>query len=151
MACCLVSMLAWKSWRIRDCMSIGSTLGIGSGVESVLDPVEVHWGLGTDGDHVESAGVAGPARVLLEKEFGGGDQLATLACIDAFQGPAPGAMTAGADFDEYYCIAVEHDQIKLAATTAPVLFDQAQAVAFQMVPCRLRCGTTSVVVTAQIS
>ncbi|EFQ38253.1 LOW QUALITY PROTEIN: putative endonuclease [Pseudomonas aeruginosa 39016] len=30
-------------------------------------------------------------------------------------------MPAGADFDEYYCIAVEHDQIELSAATGPIL------------------------------
>ncbi|MNJ74707.1 hypothetical protein D3C77_716850 [compost metagenome] len=33
-----------------------------------------------------------------------------------------------ANFDEYYCIAVEHDQIKLATFASPVLRQQAQAL-----------------------
>jgi hypothetical protein len=37
-----------------------------------------------------------------------------------------------ADFDEYYWIAVKHDQIKLAALTQPVLRQQAQALLLQV-------------------
>jgi hypothetical protein len=33
-----------------------------------------------------------------------------------------------ADFDEYYCIGVEHDQIKLAAFASPVARQQPQAL-----------------------
>lgn len=59
-------------------------------------------------------------------------------------------MATGADFDEYYCIAVEHDQIELATATAPVLFDQAQAIPFQVLPCRLFGGTAQIIVCAQL-
>lgn len=88
--------------------------------------------------------------MLLEEELGGDHQLATLACIDALQGTAPGAVATGADFDEYYCIAVEHDQIELATATAPVLFDQLQAVTFQMLASRLFGGAAQIVVCAQL-
>ena len=46
-------------------------------------------------------------------------------------------MPAGADFDEYYCIAVEHDQIELAAAAAPVLRQQAQTLVNHMAKFRL--------------
>jgi hypothetical protein len=38
-----------------------------------------------------------------------------------------------ADLDEYYCIAVEHDQIKLAAATGPVALEQAKPFAAEVV------------------
>ncbi|GBH12706.1 hypothetical protein KPSA1_06178 [Pseudomonas syringae pv. actinidiae] len=38
-----------------------------------------------------------------------------LAKIDTFHRATPSGMTSVANFDEYYCIAVKHDQIKLAA------------------------------------
>jgi hypothetical protein len=88
--------------------------------------------------------------MLLKEEFCGDDQLATLARIDALQGAAPGTVATGADLDEYYCIAVEHDQIELATPTAPVLFDQAQAVTFQMLASRLFGGSPQIVVCAQL-
>jgi len=37
-----------------------------------------------------------------------------------------------ADFNEYYCIAIKHDQIKLAAFTQPVLRQQAQTLLLKM-------------------
>ena len=37
-----------------------------------------------------------------------------------------------ANFNEYYCIDVEHDQIELAESAAPVLRQQAQAVSLEM-------------------
>ena len=41
-------------------------------------------------------------------------------------------MPAVAHFNEYYCIAVEHDQIEFAAPAAPILRQQAQAMLLQM-------------------
>ena len=76
---------------------------------------------GIDGDHIEATGAFGPARLLLQKKFGGENPALPLARVDALPGSAPGAMPAGADFDEYYCIAVEHDQIELSAATGPIL------------------------------
>ncbi|MCY1330264.1 hypothetical protein D3C76_813390 [compost metagenome] len=74
----------------------------------------------------------GPAGFLLQKVFGGSDEALAFARIHAFQCAAPGQVPAGANFDEYYCIAVQHDQIKLAAPAQPVLREQAQSVLFQM-------------------
>ena len=39
-----------------------------------------------------------------------------------------------ANFYEYYCIGVEHDQIELADTAAPVLCKQAQTMLFKILP-----------------
>jgi hypothetical protein len=69
----------------------------------------------------------------LQEQFCGENQALALARVDALQRAAPGGMLAVADFDEYYCIAVEHDQIELAAAAAPVLRQQAQAVLLQVV------------------
>lgn len=41
-------------------------------------------------------------------------------------------MPAGANFDEYYCIAVQHDQIELASAAHPVLRQEAQSMLLQM-------------------
>ncbi|GAC1039773.1 hypothetical protein thsps117_45310 [Pseudomonas sp. No.117] len=40
-------------------------------------------------------------------------------------------MPASAHLDEYYCIAVEHDQIELTTPPAPVARDQPQAARLQ--------------------
>lgn len=85
-----------------------------------------------DGDYVEPAGGSVPAGVLLQEVFGGGDQALALARVDAFQRSSPGSVPAGANFDEYYCIAVQHDQIELTSTARPVLRQQAQAVSFEV-------------------
>lgn len=85
-----------------------------------------------DGDYVEPAGVSAPAGVLLQEVFGGGGQALTLARVHAFQRSSPGVMPAGANFDEYYCIAVQHDQIELASTARPILRHEAQAVSFEV-------------------
>jgi hypothetical protein len=42
-------------------------------------------------------------------------ELFLLAKIDAFQRTTLAGVATIPNFDEYYCIAVEHDQIKLAA------------------------------------
>ncbi|GLZ88981.1 hypothetical protein Pres01_50320 [Metapseudomonas resinovorans] len=65
--------------------------------------------------------------------MGGVCQFFALAGIDALEGTAPAGMTPVADFGEYYCIAVEHDQIELAASAQPVLGQQAQSVGFEMI------------------
>lgn len=85
-----------------------------------------------DGDDVEPAGVSAPAGVLLQEVFGGGGQALTLARVHTFQRSSPGVMPAGANFDEYYCIAVQHDQIELAAAARPVLRHQAQSMLFEV-------------------
>ena len=41
-------------------------------------------------------------------------------------------MPPGAYLDEYYCIAVEHDQIELTAAPAPVARDQLQAARLEV-------------------
>src|SRR5690606_27873195 len=83
-------------------------------------------------NHIEAAGVLGPARLLLQEQRCGVGELAALARVDAFQSATPGRVPPVADFDEYYCIAVEHDQIELAAPAQPVLCQQAQSVTLQM-------------------
>jgi len=84
------------------------------------------------GYDIETAGMFGPALLLLQKLHGRGDQLVTLAPVDAFDRTTPGTVLAVAHFGEYYCIAIEHDQIEFATLTAPVLADQAQAMALQV-------------------
>jgi len=84
------------------------------------------------GYDIETAGMFGPALLLLQKLRGGGDQFVTLAPVDAFDRATPGAVLAVAHFGEYYCIAIEHDQIEFATLAAPVLLDQAQAMVLQM-------------------
>ena len=83
--------------------------------------------------HVEAAGLLAPTALALQELLGGEDQALALAPVDALQCAAPGGMLAIANFDEYYCIAVEHDQIELATTAAPVLRQQAQAMPLQVV------------------
>lgn len=41
-------------------------------------------------------------------------------------------MLAAANFDEYYCIAVQHDQIELAVAAAPVARQWAYALTLQL-------------------
>lgn len=41
-------------------------------------------------------------------------------------------MPAGANFNEYYCIAVQHDQIELASAARPVLSQEAQSMLLQV-------------------
>ncbi len=41
-------------------------------------------------------------------------------------------MPAGANFDEYYCIAVQHDQIELTSAARPVLRQEAQSMLLQV-------------------
>ncbi|MNF63672.1 hypothetical protein D3C84_453800 [compost metagenome] len=94
------------------------SVGRRSGVEGVLQPgqsrgrITVHC---FDGNHIKSTRVFCPAGFLLEELLGGVSQFFALAGIDALEGAAPAGMTPIADFGEYYCIAVEHDQIELAA------------------------------------
>ncbi len=86
-----------------------------------------------DGNHIKSTRVFCPAGFLQEELLGGVCQFFALAGIDALEGTAPAGMTPVADFGEYYCIAVEHDQIELAASAQPVLEQQAQSVGFEMI------------------
>lgn len=85
------------------------------------------------GDYVEAAGVVTPVGLLLQEQAGGEHQPFLLAPVDTAEGATEARVQPVADFDEYYCIAVEHDQIELAAAAAPVLRQQAQAVLLQVV------------------
>ncbi|APC22242.1 hypothetical protein BK647_05600 [Pseudomonas protegens] len=80
----------------------------------------------------------------MQEKLRGKDQFLTLAPIDTAQCATPLRVFSVADFDEYYCIAVKHDQIKLAAFTQPVLRQQAQSVLLEM-PKRLAFGISSAV------
>lgn len=84
------------------------------------------------GNYIETAGVIGPARLALQKILRGEYQFLTLARIDAAERATPLGVLSVADFDEYYCIAVKHDQIKLAAFAQPVLRQEAQTVLLEM-------------------
>jgi hypothetical protein len=118
-----------------------------SGLERMLEPVQRRIGarIATDGDDIEPAGGIGPPRFLLEEQLGGEYELFLLAVINAFQCSAPSGVATIANFDEYYCIAVEHDQIKLAAPARPVLRNQRQTLllevpqgeGFRLAPCVL--------------
>ncbi|MCY1184982.1 hypothetical protein D9M73_257200 [compost metagenome] len=70
----------------------------------------------------------GPLRLLLQKILCGQNQFLALARIDAAECAAPLCVQPVADFGEYYCIAVKHDQIQLTTFTRPVLRHQAQAL-----------------------
>ena len=72
-------------------------------------------------------------RVRVQEALGRMDQALTLARIDAAQGTTELQVQAVADFDEYYCIGIEHDQIKLAFAASPVTCDERQALALQKV------------------
>jgi hypothetical protein len=85
------------------------------------------------GDHIEAARVRCPARLLEKEVLCRTDQLLSLSRVYAFDRAAPGGMSSIANFDEYYCIALKHDQIELAAAAQPVLCQQPQALATQMV------------------
>ena len=63
-----------------------------------------------------------------------GADLGALAAIHTFQGAAQGGVLSITNLNKYYCIAVEHDQIKLAAAAAPVLEQQPQPVLIQVGP-----------------
>ena len=80
--------------------------------------------------------------LFLQEELRGEYQLLTLAPVDTGERATPLCVFSVADFDEYYCIAVKHDQIKLAAFAQPVLRQQAQSVLLEM-PERLVFGISS--------
>ena len=85
------------------------------------------------GNHVETTGLVGPTCFLLQKILGGKHQFLLFAGIDAGQCSAKARVQPVTDFDEYYCIAVKHDQIKLTAFAAPVLRQQLQALRLEVV------------------
>ena len=83
--------------------------------------------------------------LFLQKKLRSEYQLLTLALVDTGERATPLCVFSVADFDEYYCIAVKHDQIKLAAFARPVLRDErqtvllqvSQGVGFSLAPCGL--------------
>lgn len=84
------------------------------------------------GNDIESARVPGPSCFLLQKMFGGQRQFFLLAGIDTAECAAEACVQPVTNFDEYYCIAVEHDQIKLAAFASPVLRQQVQTLSLKV-------------------
>lgn len=68
----------------------------------------------------------------MQKILRGENQLLALALVNAVERATPLSIFSVADFDEYYCIAVKHDQIKLAAFAQPVLRHQPQALLLEM-------------------
>ena len=67
-----------------------------------------------------------------QEKLRGEYQLLTFALVDTGERTTPLCVFSVADFDKYYCIAVKHDQIKLAAFTQPVLRQQAQSLLLEM-------------------
>lgn len=72
------------------------------------------------GNDVEAARLIGPARFGLQEQAGSKREPSLLAPVNAGQGAAETCMEPVADFDEYYCIGIEHDQIKLATLAPPI-------------------------------
>ncbi len=127
-------MVRWELLRsVQACRSEAGALGE-SGIKSVANPAQMAGcAIGAiDGDDIEAAGMSGPAWFLLQKILSATDESHALACIDALQCASPGEMPPIAHLDEYYCIAVEHDQIELAASTAPVLRQKAHSLCCEM-------------------
>jgi hypothetical protein len=102
-----------------------------SAVEGILQPVQLIE-VAVDGNHVETARGIGPTRLALKKILRGNYQFLQFALIDATERATPLSVFSVADFNEYYCIAIKHDQIKLAAFTQPVLRQQAQTLLLKM-------------------
>ncbi|KJZ40545.1 hypothetical protein VC34_21100 [Pseudomonas fluorescens] len=102
-----------------------------SAVEGILQPVQLIE-VAVDGNHVETARGIGPTRLVLKKILRGNYQFLPFALIDATECATPLSVFSVADFNEYYCIAIKHDQIKLAAFTQPVLRQQAQTLLLKM-------------------
>jgi hypothetical protein len=102
-----------------------------SAVEGILQPVQLIQ-VAVDGNHVEAARGIGPTRLALKKILRGENQFLPFAPIDAIECATPLSVFSVADFDEYYCIAIKHDQIKLAAFAPPVLRQQAQTLLLKM-------------------
>ncbi|MGF6517608.1 hypothetical protein ABH912_005074 [Pseudomonas sp. BT76 TE3572] len=102
-----------------------------SAVEGILQPIQLIE-VAVDGNHVETARGIGPARLALKKILRGKYQLLPFALINAIERATPLSVFSVADFNEYYCIAIKHDQIKLTAFTQPVLRQQAQTLLLKM-------------------
>lgn len=84
-----------------------------------------------------------PATLLLQEKLGSLDQLLLLAQVDAFERATPCGVASVANLDEYYCIAIEHDQIKLAAAACPVPTQQSQSMLLQMALCKILGGLSA--------
>jgi hypothetical protein len=83
----------------------------------MLDPVQgrAAFGIALYRYDVKPARCIGPSSLFLEEQLRRENELFLFAKINAFQRSTPGGMSPVANFDEYYCISVEHDQIKLTA------------------------------------
>jgi hypothetical protein len=68
----------------------------------------------------------------LKKILRGKNQFLPFALIDTIERATPLSVFSVANFNEYYCIALQHDQIKLAAFTQPVLRQKLQALLLKM-------------------
>ncbi|KRW62740.1 hypothetical protein AO726_04790 [Pseudomonas sp. TTU2014-080ASC] len=90
--------------------------------------------VGVYGNHIKSAWVLRPAAFLLQKVLSGSAKFLTFPGVYALYCSAPCSMASIANFYEYYCIGVKHDQIELPEAAAPVLGNQAEAVLLQVLP-----------------
>ncbi|KAF1011123.1 MAG: hypothetical protein GAK32_01039 [Pseudomonas fluorescens] len=106
-------------------------------VEGIAQPVQIGDSVRAAfyGNHIETAGGVGPALLALQEKLRREDQFLSFAPVDTGERATPLCVFSVADFDEYYCIAVKHDQIKLATFTQPVLRQQAQTMVLQMLEC----------------
>jgi hypothetical protein len=123
-------MCSPQSKEQKCCRVSGSELKR-SAVEGILQPVQLIE-FTVDGNHVETARGIGPAQLALKKILRGKNQFLPFALIDAIERATPLSVFSVANFNEYYCIAIKHDQIKLAAFTQPVLRQQAQTLLLEM-------------------
>lgn len=83
--------------------------------------------------HVEAARLIRPLGARMKKVLGGKNQALAFVRIDALERAAPLPVLAIAYFGEYYCIAIEHDQIEFATAAAPILRQHLQALAAQKI------------------
>jgi len=85
--------------------------------KSMLDPVQGRTTLccALNRYDIKPARCIGPSSLFLEERLRRENEFFLFAKINAFQRSTPGRMSPVANFDEYYCISVEHDQIKLTA------------------------------------
>jgi hypothetical protein len=102
-----------------------------SAVKGILQPVQLIK-VAVDGNHVETARGIGPTRLALKEILRGENQFLPFTPIDAIERATPLSVFSVANFNEYYCIAIKHDQIKLAAFAQPVLRQQAQTLLLKM-------------------
>ncbi|ONH40799.1 hypothetical protein BLL38_16180 [Pseudomonas gessardii] len=90
-----------------------------SAVEGIAQPVQISGSVGRAlyGNHIETAGCVSPALFTEQEKLRGEYQLLAFTRVDTGERTTPLCVFSVADFDKYYCIAVKHDQIKLAAFT----------------------------------